>query len=413
MPLGSALKMRSAPRFETHVTKRTPAKKPAAKRRAPAKKKEEGPTKASMLADAVAKIQGKYGKHAIRKGSDIPPIRRLPTGILGVDVALGTYDGEFGFPVGRITLVPGYESACKSTTCFMAIARAQQWGWPTVLIEAEKGFDPSWASTMGVDLDKLMVEPSVSMEQSLDITAELVRSMPEGLIVVDSLASMSPSDEVDSSFFEWQQGLAARINNKFFRVVASGANKASNFGPEYNGPTMLVCQQYRSNIKTGSSKVIPGGVGQLFAGSAILNLRARDPVYHVPGKGPQTTYPKKGGPKGTLIVGKSFSYNVSKNKTAPPHRAGEFVLYTMNHTDADTGHRYIAGTVDYYDQVYSLAQLDGVITMKGSWGWLGDERLGNGADAIVSKLRDSDILEKVYAGIVAAEELRARSPREK
>lgn len=365
----------------------------------------------ALLEGALAKIRGKYGNNAVIAGSAVPPMRRLPTGIPMLDVALGVSGEDGGFPVGRITLIPGHESACKSTTCFMAIAQAQLWGWPCVLIETEKGFDGKWAQTMGVDLDKLIIEPSSSMERSLDIAAELIRSMPEGLIVLDSLASMSPSGEIDSSFYEWQQGLSARINNKFFRVSAAGANYASNLDAEYNGPTVLVTQQYRTSIKTGSKKILPGGEGQKFAGSVIMGLKSLGPVWHIPGKGPQTTYPKSP-PKGTLVVGNVFGFAVTKNKTAPPHRAGEFTLYTMNHHDPDTGHTYVAGTVDYYEQVAALARLNGVIEMRGSWGYLEGEQLANGLDAIAEKLRDTDVLERVLAGVMAAEEQRGGKAKE-
>jgi recombination protein RecA len=350
----------------------------------------------------VASIRKDHGDSRLRAGSDFPDLDRVPCGIFALDLALGATGSEVGFPRGRITLLAGMESSCKTLVCLWLMREFQNRGEPVIYVDAEKSWDKAWAEFNGVNVNAVLVHPSENMEQTLDMLAEFVRVMPNGLIVVDSFAQLTPKSEIESSFVEWQQGLMARIANKGFRSLQAGANTASN---EFltGGPTIVIVQQFRSSISTGMDKVMPGGQGQLFAGSCIVHMRAGPKIWYTPGDGEEDSgaRPKS---KEALVVGRTFHFDVVKNKTNTPYRFGEFKFYTARVSDPVTGAEIHKATTNVFQQVVYAAARVGVLQRNGAHYRFGDRVLGQGANQAGQALaQDPDLYDAVYAGIIASE----------
>lgn len=350
---------------------------------------------------AVATVREQFGASRLRTGDDFPSMERVPCGIFALDLALGASGTDVGFPRGRISLIAGAESSCKTLVCLWLMREFQQRGEPVILVDAEKSWDKDWARLNGVDPTQVLVQTSENMEQTLDILVEFVRALPNGLIVVDSFAQLTPKDEIESSFVEWQQGLMARIANKGFRTLQASANTASN---EFltHGPTVVVVQQFRSSISTGGSKVMPGGQGQLFAGSCIVHMRAGQKIWYVPGKGEQVERPDN--IASSSIVGSTFHFDVVKNKTATPYRFGEFKFYTARVKDPETGADIRKATTNPYQQLVSAAVRSGVLQRSGAFYAYGDRTIGQGiVKAGQTLAADVALYDLVYDGVIAAE----------
>lgn len=352
---------------------------------------------------AVKRVREEYGPSRLRSGADFPALERVPTGIIGLDLALGVSNGTVGFPRGRFNLIAGQESAGKTLVCLCQTREYQALGEPVVWIAAEP-WDAGWATANGVDVEKMLVQPSESMEQTLDILAEFIRVMPNGLVVVDSFAQLTPKSEIEASFVEWQQGLIARIANKGFRNMQSGMNTASN---EFltHGPTVLIVQQFRSSISTGSDRVLPGGQGQLFAGTTITHLRGGSKIWYIPGNGEGEGGGKPKDPN-ALVVGRTFHYDVVKNKSAAPHRYGEFNFYTERLFDPNTGARYTPTTVNAHEMLCHAAVRAGVLQRRGSYYSYDEENmgLGQGVGTVVQIFTENpELRDKVYAKVLASE----------
>jgi recombination protein RecA len=329
------------------------------------------------LEDAVAKIQKKFGKGTIRKGSEIAPVDRVPSGVFALDCALGSYEGVPGFPRGRITILAGEESSAKTLVALKVIAEFQRLGEPTVLVDAEGSWDPIWGRKIGIDPDALLIQSAECAEQAIDIMDELIRAMPGGCIVVDSMAALTPSTEIEDSSFGWQQGLAARIFNKGFRKFQAALNSATKDGSP--GPTIICIQQFRTKFDRmrGGIRVMPGGAGQKFAASCIVSMWAGKPVYFVPGKGPQTKVTQDEKAE-CQVIGNTFHFEVTKNKTAIPKRRGSFELYNAPFSDDATDTVVSPGSTNHVEQVLRAGIRYGFATRAGVWYSMGDTRLGQG-----------------------------------
>jgi recombination protein RecA len=362
-----------------------------------------------LKAAAIEKIRKKYGKAAIRTGADISPVRRVPTGIFSLDVALGVYEGEAGLPKGRAIMLVGHESSCKSLLSYMAIAEFQRRGEDAVLVDAEGAWDPEWGTKLGIIPKHLLLETSESMEQTMDVLAELIRVIPSGIVVVDSFAALAPTAEIEASFHDWQQGLGARIMNKGWRNIQAGMNSAGKIGdnPAGIGPTVVAIQQWRTAIgqRKDGGRSISGGAGQKFAMSIIVSLWAGEEIYLVPGKGKmkksEIAYKNRGD---YMIIGRTFNFEIIKNKTAPPHRTGEFVVYSAYATDPESGFSVKPGDTNLGEQILTLAMLHGIIQRSGAWYSYGRERLGQGLANVAKRLKDdTELMVTLRDAVIEAE----------
>jgi len=326
------------------------------------KKKQKAPT---GLEAVLERIRETYGEGAVMKASEatVLDIRRIPTGIFALDYATGG-----GIPIGRITGIFGRKSSGKTTLALKLIARAQRFCreclWPlpckcgdkdrpmrVVWVDAEGVFDRDWALRMGVILDSLYVAKPEYAQQAGDIVDALLRSGDVDFMVLDSVAALTPSEEVEITMDKSQMALQARLVNKMLRKWVSAIN---SFGLDSEwAPTLALLNQVRMNIGMyGSPEVRPGGMGQEFASSVDIHLRS--PKYNLE---EDTKEP----------LNAVIPFTIDKNKTAPPKRHGEFRLWLRN----AEGHQ--AGDTDEIPVIVRNAENYGIIEHDKVWKF-GDQK---------------------------------------
>lgn len=359
------------------------------------------------LKNALAAIRKQYGAKSLVMGDEMPRLERVPTGIFILDVAMGIADGVPGIAKGRTTMLVGDESSAKSYTLLRILSAFQRLGEPTALVESEHTFDPRWSSIVGVNVAELLVQPSESAQESLDVASQVIRNVESGVVGIDSMAALAPAEEVEASTFEWQQGLAARLFNKGFRLFQSGQNASSKLGAEgmTAGCTLIVVQQYRTNIggRRGPTRTIPGGAGQKFAASVQVSMWSGATVYWCPDNGVTDKLSTKSY-KGDLGVplGVTFHFQVTKNKTAAPYRSGQFVVFTTDFTAPDGTWSVKPGTTNDAEQLIRLAVITGVVERRGSWYKYGEANLGQGEQRSAARLEEDAELAGEIRGRVLA-----------
>jgi len=251
----------------------------------------------SKLDGAIAKIEKDYGKGTIIKLDDneIIPIERFQTGALSLDIALGG-----GLPRGRIIEAYGPESSGKTTVALHAIAEVQKLGLMCAFIDAEHAYDPTYAHAIGVT-DQLLFSQPDSGEQALDIALQLTESGEMALIVIDSVAALTPQAEIDGDIGDSHVGRQARMMSQAMRMMIGPASR--------NGTTLFFINQIREKIGVmfGSPETTPGGRALKFYASVRLDVRRKEQIKD-----------------GTEITGNLTVVNCIKNKTAPPFRKAEF-----------------------------------------------------------------------------------------
>lgn len=249
------------------------------------------------LAKTLEFIDKEYGKGTVIKLDDSfhVPMERFPTGALSLDIALGG-----GLPRGRIIEAYGPESSGKTTVALHAIAEVQALGLKCAFIDAEHAYDPSYARAIGVTDDLLFSQPE-SGEQALDIALKLTESGEVALIVIDSVAALTPQAEINGDIGDSHVGLQARLMSQALRMMKGPANK--------NGTTLFFINQLREKIGVmfGSPETTPGGRALKFYSSVRLDVRRKDQIKD-----------------GTEVTGNLTQVKVVKNKTAPPFRIAEF-----------------------------------------------------------------------------------------
>jgi len=320
--------------------------------------------KDKALEMAVGQIERQYGKGAIMRLGDDTVVRvpAISTGSLGLDLALGVG----GVPRGRFIEIFGPESSGKTTLAFHIIAQAQKAGGKAAFIDAEHAMDPMYARRIGVKVDDLLLAQPDHGEQALEIAELLIRSGALDVLVVDSVAALTPRAEIEGEMGDSHVGLQARLMSQALRKLAGTINKTQT--------SAIFINQLREKIGVmfGNPEVTPGGRALKFYSSVRLDIRRIETLKD-----------------GDQAVGNRVRVRVVKNKVAPPFRQAEFdVMY-------GTG-------VSIEGEILDLAAEHKVVQKSGAWYSYGDLRLGQGRENVKSFLReDPELLAKLRNEILA------------
>lgn len=321
--------------------------------------------KLKALQLTLDKIEKGYGKGTIMKLGDnaIEDIQVIPSGSIGLDLALGVG----GFPRGRVVEIYGPESSGKTTLAIHAIAEAQKNGGIAAFIDAEHAFDRFYAQKLGVDIENLYISQPDNGEQALEITDHLIRSGAIDIIVIDSVAALTPKAEIEGEMGESKMGLQARLMSQALRKLAANINRTNT--------TCVFINQLREKIGVmfGNPETTTGGNALKFYASVRIDIRRIGQLK-----------------EGEEIQGNRTRVKVVKNKLAPPFRKAEFdIIYGEG----------ISKTGEIIDMGVDL----GILKKSGSWFSYGETRLGQGRDAVRNLLRDNpELSEEIEAKIIAA-----------
>ncbi|HLQ84271.1 MAG TPA: recombinase RecA [Pseudogracilibacillus sp.] len=314
------------------------------------------------LDEALRKIEKQFGKGSIMKlGEDAP--RKLDTissGSLGVDIALGIG----GYPKGRVIEIYGPESSGKTTVALHAIAQAQKAGGQAAFIDAEHALDPNYAKALGVNIDELLLSQPDTGEQALEIAEALVRSGAVDIIVVDSVAALVPSAEIEGEMGDSHIGLQARLMSQALRKLSGAINKSNSIA--------IFINQIREKVGVmfGSPETTPGGRALKFYSSIRVEVRRAEAIK-----------------QGTDIVGNKTRIKIVKNKVAPPFK--QAIVDIM----------YGEG-ISLEGEILDMGSELDVIEKSGAWYSYEGERLGQGREnAKQFLLENEDVRDTVYQAI--------------
>ncbi len=325
-------------------------------------KKEINTEKLKALQLTMEKLDKAYGKGAVMKLGDSPveKVEVIPTGSITLDLALGVN----GYPKGRVVEIYGPESSGKTTLAIHAIAEVQKQGGIAAFIDAEHAFDQFYAKKLGVDIDNLLISQPDNGEQALEIADNLIRSGAIDLIVVDSVAALTPKAEIEGEMGDSQMGLQARLMSKALRKLTGSINKA--------GTCCIFINQLRDKIGVmfGNPETTTGGNALKFYSSIRIDIRKAAQIK-----------------EGEEVLGNRVKVKVVKNKVAPPFRRAEFdVMYGEG--------------ISKVGEIIDLGVDLNILKKSGSWFSYGETRLGQGRDSVKSLIQDNpELMEELEAKI--------------
>lgn len=321
--------------------------------------------KMKALQLAMEKIDKQFGKGAIMKLGDdkIEDIPVIPSGSVGLNVALGVG----GYPRGRVIEIYGPESSGKTTLAIHAMAEVQKQGGIAAIIDAEHAFDRFYAEKLGVNTNDLLIAQPDCGEQALDIADELIRSAAVDLVVIDSVAALTPKAEIEGDMGDNRVGLHARLMSQALRKLTATINKTQT--------TCIFINQLREKIGVmfGSPEITTGGNALKFYASVRLDIRKAQTIKD-----------------GDEVIGNQVRVKVVKNKVAPPFKKTEFDLM-FNEGISRVG------------EIVDMGVEKGILTKAGSWYSYEGNKLAQGRDAAKKVLRDNpDLADEIENKIMAA-----------
>ena len=323
----------------------------------------EKDAKLKALKLTLDKLDKAYGKGTVMKMSDAPvvDVDVISSGSLGLDVALGVG----GYPRGRVVEIYGPESSGKTTLTLHAIAEAQKAGGIAAFIDAEHAFDRFYAENLGIDIDNLIISQPDNGEQALEIADNLVRSGAIDLIVIDSVAALTPRSEIEGEMGDSKMGLHARLMSQALRKLTGSISKTNC--------TMIFINQLREKIGVmfGNPETTTGGNALKFYASVRLDIRRSTQIKDNDGR----------------VRGNKTRVKVVKNKVAPPFKLAEFdIMYGEG--------------VSKVGEILDLAVEFDIIQKSGSWFSYDATKLGQGRDAVKQMIKDNpDLMDELEAKI--------------
>ncbi|ATX81748.1 recombination protein RecA [Mariprofundus ferrinatatus] len=318
--------------------------------------------KSKALETALSQIERQFGKGTVMRLGDQAKVvvDVIPSGSLALDAALGVG----GYPRGRVIEIYGPESSGKTTMALHAVAEAQKLGGQAAFVDAEHALDPSYAEKLGVDVDNLLVSQPDSGEQALEVVDMLTRSGGVDIIVVDSVAALTPKSELEGDMGDSHMGLHARLMSQALRKLTGSISRTKT--------TIIFINQIRMKIGVmfGNPETTTGGNALKFYTSVRLDVRRTGAIK-----------------KGDEVLGNDTRVKVVKNKVAPPFRQAEFSIM------------YGEG-VSHAGEVLDMGVKYGLVNKSGAWYAKGNDRIGQGRDNAINFLKENpEILNEIEAGV--------------